>query len=191
MAVQVPTSLQSGEDYDLKNPAKHKVYYVDSIDHLDYLTTTAASDTAPAIAAKITTGSGSFGNTASGLASSIVAYVSGGGAMTAKIHLLDGRRISPTVGTGASHLDALTFPEDAHSYANKKHLTFDFPAALSLGNTDTWTSAMRGEVYDWAWQELGTITSAFSSVAYVPSTGVFTWTIPAGSPFGRLHVWTY
>jgi hypothetical protein len=189
MAARTPTSLQSGEDYAWKNPAKHLVYQIVDATTAMYWTSAARDDTtanAP-FALKATVGDGVMVSTSSGLASTMTVSVSGA-SVTAKLHIFDGIALDPNGGTGAAYIESYASPA-ARLYQNKHWLTYDFPTDINTG--DTWTSALRAEVYDWAWQDTSGVANPMGVVAYAPTTGVFTFTVPTGNPTGRLHVWTY
>lgn len=108
-----------------------------------------------------------------------------GSAATGDLHLF-GRRLSAATGTGAARI-SLWNDERSLRYAGKRHLIFDF---ASMSGGDTWSSNMRAEVFDYAWQDYGS-GAALSNVSYVPATGVFTFAASFGSPVGLLHVWTH
>ena len=196
-SARTPTSLQSGEDYLWKDVSKHQVYTVTAATNADGWITSGASDTGYGIASKATAGDSSFTSSTTGNSAAIAIFVTGA-SFTGKLHLLDGRRLSATQttaggGTGSARI-ANYWDESSKLYHNKHWLTFDFPTANTssrVANAETWTSALRAEVYDWAWQELGGASQMMGTVAYAPTTGVFTFTVAAGSPTGRLHVWTY
>lgn len=186
-SARTPTSLQSGEDYAFKDVSKHVVYTVTAATNAEGWLSRAAYDSGFGLAAKATAGDSSFISTASGLGAAIGILVNGA-SFTGKLHLLDGRRLDPTGGTGVARISNYN-DESAKLYHNKHWLTFDFPTAIVDG--DTWTSALRAEVYDWAWQETSGVTAMMGTVAYAPATGVFVFVVASGSPTGRLHVWTY
>ena len=193
-SARLPTSLQSGEDYKWKDLSKHRVYDIlAATNAMTWTGSSARHDTAANLpfACKATANDGVFVSVSSGL-SSTVFIVTDSTAFTGRLHILDGSRINGA-GTGSDTI-ANYDNESAKLYHNKHWLTFDFPTANTssrVANAETWTSALRAEVYDWAWQELGGASQMMGTVAYAPTTGVFTFTVAAGSPTGRLHVWTY
>ena len=191
MGAILPSTTRSTESYALKNPNKHFVYTVAACPTGSTWLSAAGEDTTPAFGWRgDSSASSAWGSSSSGTGSTITAYVTGGGDIAGTFHTFDGRRLGATGGTGAI-LIANYANELANKYQNKKWLTFDFPAASSVANAETWTSALRAEVFDWAWQETSGSTDPRVCVNYVPSTGVFTFVVPAGSPAGILHVWTY
>lgn len=108
-----------------------------------------------------------------------------GTSATGDLHVF-GRRLSTGLGTGAARVTCWNDGR-ALRYAGKRHLMFDFD---TMNGGDTWTSSMRAEVFDFAWQDYGS-GSGLSNVSYVPSTGVFTFAASSGNPIGILHVWTH
>jgi len=188
-SARLPTSLQSGEDYKWKDLSKHRVYDIlAATNAMTWTGSSARHDTAANLpfACKATANDGVFVSVSSGL-SSTVFIVTDSTAFTGRLHILDGSRINGA-GTGSDTI-ANYDNESAKLYHNKHWLTFDFPTAIVT--VDTWISALRSEVYDWAWQETSGVTAMMGTVAYAPATGVFVFVVASGSPTGRLHVWTY
>lgn len=185
MAAVTPKA-EAGSGYsDLRAKAigSHAVYAISALANGEAFATAPYGAGSPAgrvdAAWKLSAGDLLVGN----VSGTITAYC--GSAATGDLHLF-GRKLSASAGTGAARI-ANWNDERALRYAGKRHLIFDF-AAMSAG--DTWTSAMRAEVFDFAWQDFGT-GAALSNVSYVPSTGVFTFAASFGAPIGLLHVWTH
>ena len=206
-SARLPASLQSGEDYRWKDLSKHRVYTVAAGADGETFLTSAASDTGYGIACRCTAGNGVFTSVTSGLTGTITLGVSGATTFTGKLHLFDGRRLSATQttgggGTGYARI-ANPMDESANTYHKWHWLTYDFPAlSAALPNSgcivtgDTWASTLStstsGKTYpvDWAWEETAGSTAYMGTIAYTPTTGIFTFTVTAGEPTGRLHVWT-